>query len=358
MSQLILTAVGGDLNETVSLNDDPDLTLGSEDLLVAIEAAPINGADLLFTAGWFGVYPQVPNALGAEGVGRVLQAGSGVHQKLVGRRVVILPTFVRGSWAEKVVVPVKDVVTVTDRADAHQLAMLPVNPATARALLNDFVTLAPGDWIGLNLANSAVGLHVIALAKRAGVRTLAVVRREEAAELVRARGADLVVVDGENLGDRVAEVLDGRQLRLLLEGTGSSEQVAELVRSVESGGTVVAFSSVTGGTPALPLGDLIYRGVSLRSFFILNYLRDTPREELERIYAELAELTAQGVISAPVEATYPLERYGEALAHAARGKRSGKVLFVPVGRQQEPAPHRRAGFLSGWPWRRSPSPAR
>lgn len=329
MTQLILSAVGGDLNETVSTHSDPEFVLGAQDLLVQVEAAPVNNADLLFAAGWFGVYPQVPSPLGAEGVGRVLQAGPEADQALVSRRVVILPTFVQGTWADKVVVPARNTITVPDTADALQLAMLPVNPATAYALLNNYVTLKSGDWIGLNLANSAVGQHVIALAKRAGVRTLAVVRREDAAKEVRERGADLVVIDGENLGDRVAEALGGAQLRLLLEGTGSPDQVAELVRSVEPGGSVVTFAAATGQAPAVPLGDLIYRGISLRSFFILNFLRDTPRPELERIYGELAALVEQGVLSTAIEATYPLDQYREALGHAGRQERSGKVLFTP-----------------------------
>ena len=42
----------------------------------------------------------------------------------------------------------------------------------------------------------------------------------------------------------------------------------------------------------------------------------------------LAELVEHGVINAAVEATYPLDRYREALAHAQQPERSGKVLFT------------------------------
>lgn len=329
MSKLTLTDIGPDLDRTVRLDDGADVRLGDEDVLVAIEAAPINNADVLFAAGWFGVLPQPPNALGAEGVGRVLRAGARVDRSLVGRRVLVLPTFRHGTWADETVVPARHVVPVTDRADALQLAMLSVNPATARALLHDYVALEPGDWVGLNLANSAVGQYVIALARKAGIRTLAVVRSDEAAERVRKLGADVVLVDGEGLGERAVKALDGAQLRLLLEGTGDSAQVAELAPAVEPGGSVVVFAAATGQSPAVPLPDLIYRGISLRAFFILNWLRDTPREELERVYAELAELVAQGVLRAEVEATYELSSYREALAHAQRTGRSGKILFAP-----------------------------
>jgi NADPH:quinone reductase-like Zn-dependent oxidoreductase len=78
---------------------------------------------------------------------------------------------------------------------------------------------------------------------------------------------------------------------------------------------------VTGQAPVVPLADLIYRGLSLRSFFILRWLATTPRERLESIYTELA-----GTVRTPVVATYPLDSYREALAHAGR---EGKVLFTP-----------------------------
>ncbi|MFF7679144.1 zinc-dependent alcohol dehydrogenase family protein [Actinacidiphila glaucinigra] len=333
MRHLTLTAVGGDLNDTVSLVEGPEPALTPGEVLVEVDAAPINNADLLFTMGWFAAQPRLPQALGAEGVGRVVRVGDDVDRSLTGRRVLILPTFVQGTWAEQVVLPAHTVVplSVVDDADVLQLAMLPVNPATARALLHDYVALRPGDWIGLNLANSAVGHYVIALAKQAGIKTLAVVRREEAAKQVSALGADAVVVDGPELGERIASALDGGQLRLALEGTTDPGQTAALVRSLEDGGTVVTFAAATGQAPSVPVGDLIYRGIVLRAFFILNWIRDTPREKREEVYAELAALVEQGVLKAPVEATYSLQEHEAALSHAARPERTGKILFVPRG---------------------------
>jgi NADPH:quinone reductase-like Zn-dependent oxidoreductase len=330
-SRLTLTAVGGNLDNTVSLEAAPVRPPEPDDVVIAVEAAPINSADLLFAAGWFAIYPQIPAAMGAEGVGRVVAAGSQVDQALVGRRVLILPTFRFGTWATKTVVPAQNVIPVPENADVLQLAMLSANPATAYALLNDFVRLRRGDWIGLNLANSAVGHYLIALAQRAGIKTLAVVRRQDAADAVRQLGADLVVLDGDGLKERVWAALGGARLRVLFEGTGDPGQVAQLVAAVEDGGSVIAFSAVTGQAPALPLPDLIYRGISLRAFFILNWLRDTPRERLERVYRELVELVEQGRLSAVVEATYPLHQYQRALQHAQKNARAGKILFVPNG---------------------------
>jgi NADPH:quinone reductase-like Zn-dependent oxidoreductase len=331
VSQVILTAVGGELASAISLDDAPERSPRVDEVVVAVEAAPINGADFLFAAGWFGIYPQLPAAMGAEGVGRVVAVGSQVDPALVGRRVVILPTFHYGTWATKTVVPARNVIRVSEQADPLQLAMLSVNPAAAYALLNDFVPLTRGDWVGFDLANSAVGHYLIALARRAGINTLAVVRRENAVTEVQKLGADLVVVDGDHLKERVAEALRGARLRVLFEGTGDPVEVAQLVAAVEDGGSVITFASVTGQVPALPLPDLIYRGVSLRGFFILNWIRDTPRDRLDRVYGELTKLIEQRAISAVVEATYPLDQFQTAVRHAQKNARTGKVLFTPNG---------------------------
>lgn len=326
MSRLILTAVGGDADQDISLESDFDLTVGPDHVLVSVEAAPVNPGDQLFMQGWFGVYPTVPNALGAEGVGRVTQVGAGVDATLVGRRVVILPNFVHGTWADQVVVPVRYVIPLPEQSgqtDRTQLAMLGVNAATAYALLHEFVDLQPGDWIGVGLANSGVGQNLIALAKRAGIRTVAIVRREEAAKQVSALGADRVVLSA----DEVTEALDGAKLKVLFDG--GAPDLGTLSAHVRDGGTIVAYSAVTGQPPVLPLGDLIYRGITLRAFYILNWVENTPRETQIRVYGELADLAAEGVIGSEVEATYPLEQYREALAHAAREGRTGKILFLP-----------------------------
>ena len=81
---------------------------------------------------------------------------------------------------------------------------------------------------------------------------------------------------------------------------------------------------MTGQPPVVPLGDLIYRGISLRSFRILRWLSTTPRERLVAVYTSPGALLADGTLGTPVAATYPLTAYREALAHSG-----GKVLFTP-----------------------------
>jgi mitochondrial enoyl-[acyl-carrier protein] reductase / trans-2-enoyl-CoA reductase len=55
------------------------------------------------------------------------------------------------------------------------------------------------------------------------------------------------------------------------------------------------------------------------------------KEQVRALYADLAEQLRGGKLYAPVDATYPIERIKEALIHAQRRGRHGKVLVAPNG---------------------------
>src|SRR5258708_14284708 len=215
MRQLQLVAYG-EPSEVIKLNTVAEPALGPEDVLISMEAAPLNPSDFLLVSGKYGFRPALPASIGAEGVGRVTQTGSKVDVALQGQRVLILPTYEQGTWADQVVVPVHNIVPMSDKADPLQLSMIGINPVTAYLLLSRYVSLMPGDWIGQTAANAAMGQYIIALAKLAGVKTLNVVRREEAAEQVRQWRGDRIVLQGDNLHKAIEEALGGKKLSLVL----------------------------------------------------------------------------------------------------------------------------------------------
>jgi hypothetical protein len=106
MRQLQLIA-HGEPSDVIELNTVSEPALGEEDVLISMEAAPLNPSDFLFVRGIYGVRPAFPSPVGAEGVGRVAKIGSKVDVGLRGKRVLILPTYEQGTWADQVVVPVR-----------------------------------------------------------------------------------------------------------------------------------------------------------------------------------------------------------------------------------------------------------
>src|SRR6266446_3150815 len=316
----------GEPSDVIELSTVPDPALGPEDVLISMEAAPLNPSDFLFVRGMYGVRPAFPSSVGAEGVGRVAKIGSKVDVALRGKRVLILPTYEQGTWADQVVAPVRNLVPMSDEADPLQLSMIGINPVTAYLLLNRYVSLMPGDWIAQTAANSAMGQYVIALAKLAGVRTLNVVRREEAAEQVRQWGGDRVVQQGDNLHKDIEAALDGRKLSLVLDTVGGTP-VGELAKSLKTGGSTVVYAVLSGQFPAISPKDFIYRDLSLHGFWLINWIRNAPRAEIQGIYQKLGDLVAGGSLWAAVEHVYPLEQFKEAIKRSLRSNRGGKILF-------------------------------
>ena len=82
----------------------------------------------------------------------------------------------RENWAQRRRIGATDAIPLPDGIDLKQAAMLRINPATALCLLEDHVALKPGDWVIQDVANSAVGRHLIVLARQKGVHTINVVR--------------------------------------------------------------------------------------------------------------------------------------------------------------------------------------
>jgi NADPH:quinone reductase-like Zn-dependent oxidoreductase len=324
MRQLHLIA-HGEPSDVIELNTVSEPALGQEDVLISMEAAPMNPSDFLFVRGIYGVRAAFPSSVGAEGVGQVAKIGSKVDPALRGKRVLILPTYEQGTWADEVVVPVRNLVTMNDEADPLQLSMIGINAATAYLLLNRYVRLMPGDWIGQTAANAAMGQYIIALAKLAGVKTLNVVRREEAAEQVREWGGDRVVLHGDNLHNDIEEALDGKKLSLVLDTVGGTP-VGELAKSVKPGGSIVVYG-MSGQFPAMPFKEFIYRGLSLHGFWLINWIRNAPRAEIKEIYQKLGDLVADGSLSAAVEHVYSLDQFKEAFKQSLKSNRSGKILF-------------------------------
>jgi NADPH:quinone reductase-like Zn-dependent oxidoreductase len=317
----------GTPTDVVELAEIDPADPGPGQLAVSIDAAPINPSDLSLIRGVYGVRPELPAALGAEGVGRVTAVGDGVDESRVGTRVLVIPTFEQATWREQAVLDERNAVPVDIDGDPLQLAMLGVNPITAYCLLHGYVKLTPGAWVAQTGASSATAGYVLALARHAGLRTLNVVRQAASVEPLLAAGADVVLVEGADLAERAADAIGGAPLELIIDAV-AGEPVAQLAPRLQIDGKIISYTARARQPLTIPIVDLIFRGVSVHGYWVNRWLQRTPRDTVTQTYHELATLVADGTLVAPVEATYALADYDEALAHALRSDRHGKVLFA------------------------------
>jgi mitochondrial enoyl-[acyl-carrier protein] reductase / trans-2-enoyl-CoA reductase len=306
----------------------PDVgAAGPAEIVFDVLAFPINPADLSFCRGNYRLPPALPATPGAECVGRVSGVGAGVTDLKPGDLVINLE---RENWTQRRRVRAQDAIPIPASLDLKQAAMLRINPATAQLLLEDHVALNPGDWVIQNVANSAVGRHLIVIAKARQWHTLNVVRRDDVAAELLALGADAVLTDAPDLAERARAAAGGKPIRLGIDAV-SGEATKRIAECVADGGVVVSYGSMSGQDPVMSRPALGFRGVSLAGFMLGRGLAKRSREQVRALYADLAAQLRCGALRAPIEATYPIEEIKAALAHAQRGGRDGKVLVLPNG---------------------------
>lgn len=297
---------------------------GPGEVLVSSILASINPADINAIEGTYPIRPRLPGTPGVEGVGVIQQVGQGVVTLKPGTAVILPHGF--GTWREAGLVSAEKLVPVPDGIPYEQAAMLKINPATAWHLLHDFVPPKAGEWIVQNAANSAVGRAVIAIAKEIGLKTINLVRRPELIPELETAGADAVLLDDETAINRASSLAGGKNVRLALNAVGG-ESALRLAETLGDGGMHVTYGAMSRKPVRIPNSLLIFKDLTFRGFWVSRWYQTAPSEEIQAMFARLFDLVRRGVMHTPVEKVYPVAEVREAVLHASRGSRNGKILL-------------------------------
>jgi len=314
----------GNPADVLEIETQPWPTPASDEAVVQMRTAPINPADLNQIEGKYPVRFPLPATPGFEGAGVIVDLGKSVKDLRVGA-LVILPHNL-GTWRDAVAVKASELVTVPPEIDPVHAAMLKINPMTAWRLLHDYVDLKTGDWLIQNAANSAAGRAVIQIAHDLGYKTVNVVRREELIDELRAEGGDVVLVDGENLREEVKNATNSAPIPLGLNAVGG-DSALRLANCLAPGSTVVTFGAMSLRPLKIPNGLLIFKDLRFRGIWINKWYNNATMDERMEAFRQLFEMAKRGLLKTKVEKAYPLSEAKTAVAHAAQGKRSGKIIF-------------------------------
>lgn len=299
---------------------------GAGQVRIKVLAAPINPSDVLTLTGDYGMLPPLPAIGGNEGVGVIDAHGDGVTQPAIGQTVLI--PVGAGTWSTHVIADAGRLMPLPNGVDPIQLSMLVVNPPTAALMLSEFVDLKPGEWVIQNAANSAVGGYLIQIAKARGLKTVNVVRRDSALADLADSGGDVLIVDGPDLHKRVAEATGKAPIRLGIDAVGG-QATENLARCLAVGGTLVNYGAMSGEPCSISPASFVFRDITLKGFWLAQWFRKAAPAQQMAVYADLAKRIASGELHARLHATYPVEQIKEAVAAAASGGRSGKIVIVP-----------------------------
>jgi trans-2-enoyl-CoA reductase len=314
----------GNPAEVLQIKTEPWPKPAADEAIVEMRAAPINPADINAIEGKYPGRREVPAVPGFEGAGVVVELRANVSTIAKGA-LVILPHNI-GTWRDALAVKANELVAVPPEIEPIQAAMLKINPMTAWRLLHDYVDLARGDWLIQNAANSAAGRAVIQIAEELGYRTVNVVRREELVEEMKQEGGDLVLIDGESLRDDVREATSGAPIRLGLNAVGG-ESALRLANTLAPEATLVTYGAMSLQPLKIPNGLLIFKDLRFRGIWINKWYDHATKAERTETFRQLFDMAKRGLLRTKVEKAYPIEQAQAALTHAAKPKRSGKIIF-------------------------------
>lgn len=317
--------VFGEPGEVLHIDDLPVPAPGPGQVLVRLQARPINPSDLFQIRGAYGILPRLPATPGMEGAGTIEALGAGVDGLRVGQMVV--PIGPIGTWQEYLVADVVALLPVPAGLDVRAAAMLVANPTTAWLLLHDVLRAESGAWVLQNAANSAVGFFLIQLCRRLGYRTINVVRRRDVIDDLRAAGADEVICEAdEDVVERV-RAITGKGARYAIDSVAGVSG-SRLAQALAPGGVLAVFGAISRQPLTLDAGALLFRGITIRGWWLAQWLRAATPAERAGLFGQIIPLIADGSLHAPIAAEFDLAEIRAAVTLAEGSTRHGKVLLV------------------------------
>jgi NADPH:quinone reductase len=296
----------------------PDPEPGDHEVVVAVRAAGVNGADLSQRGGTYPAPPGWPQDIpGLEMAGEVAAVGARVTRFAPGDRVMALVGG--GAQAELAVVDEAHALPVPSGLSWPEAGGFMEAYATAYDALFGQAGLTLGDRVLVTGAAGGVGTAAVQLAAVAGARVTASVRDRAQHEAVAALGAAGVVVPGDVVARGPYDVV--------LELVGAASLPSALEALATRGRVVVI--GIGGGSLAEVDLQLLMRA---RARISASTLRARPSGEKAVLVATLGELVvpalAEGRLRVPVAATFPMADAGAAYARFAAGGKVGKIVLT------------------------------
>lgn len=317
----------GSPSEVLRVEDDvPAPQPNRGEVLVRMLASPINPSDLMYISGRYGLKPALPATPGFEGVGIVEASGGGILGRLrSGKRVAVIADRL-GTWADYTITKARTVIPVPDDFSDELAATFFVNPATALIMTREVLAVPKGEWLIQSAAGGELGKMVIRLGRKYGFRTLNVVRRREQLEELKKLGADAVIVEGDGPIPAQVHSLAREGVRYAIDPVGGATASA-VIESLSPGGRCLLYGSLSDEPVSLHPRLAIGNDLHVEGFWLGAWARKQGVLTMLRLFRRVRELIREGVLQSNIAATYPLEQIRQAVDHAARPGKGGKIMI-------------------------------
>lgn len=301
----------------ILLEEHPDPTPGTGEVLVRVHAAGLNGADMMQRRGLYPAPAGSPQDIpGLELAGEVIGLGPGATRFSGGERVMAVVGG--GGQAELAVVHERQLMPVPGSLSWEEAGALAEVFTTAHDSIFTQAGLRSGERLLVHGGAGGVGTAAIQLGRAAGASVTATVRSEELRPQVAALGAEAVEPEGfAELGP----------FDVILELVGAPN-LAGNMQAVATGGRICVIGVGAGAKAEINLLALMGKRARIHG----STLRARPLEEkalaaraLER---EVLPLFDSGALRLPIAGAIPLAQAAEAYDRFAAGGKLGKLVLT------------------------------
>jgi NADPH:quinone reductase-like Zn-dependent oxidoreductase len=287
---------------------------------ITVKAASLNHHDLWSLRGVGLKEEALPMILGCDAAGydedgnevvvhAVVSSPDWTGDETLDPRRSLLSERHQGTFAERVVVPKRNVVPKPASLSFEEAACLPTAWLTAYRMLFTQGGLKAGDTVLVQGAGGGVATALIALARAGGLRVLATSRDESK----RAKALELGAHDVFESGARLPVKVDA-----VMETVGRATW-QHSIRSLRPGGRVV----ISGTTSGPQLDDAMLTNIFFLQLSVVGSTMGT-RDELASLVTMLDATGVRPVIDRAV----PMEAAPEAFAAMASGDIFGKIVLT------------------------------
>lgn len=339
----------GDVSK-LRYEDRPDPEPGPGEVVVDVHACAVNRLDIWVRNGLPNVAVPMPHILGSDVAGVVGAVGPGVDARLLGDEVVLNPGTscgrceqclsgwdnlcrryrilgenAAGGYAEKIAVPVTNLLPKPGRLSMIEAAAVPLTFLTAWQMLVVRATVQPGETVLIHAVGSGVGSAGLQIARLFGARVIALASTQAKLDRAARMGAEATVLSSASDWPKQVRALPwvGRRgVDVVFEHVGEATW-ADSIKLCRNGGRVVTCGASSGWNAKTDLRHVFFRQIQILGSTMGS----------KSMLFRVLDLVERGELSPVVDRVFPLADAAAAHTYLDRREQYGKVVLeVAPGR--------------------------
>ena len=320
------------VNDDKSLRWDnvPDPFIKSDEVLVKIEAAALNRADLMQREGDYPPPAGCPEWMGLEIAGEIVEMGEEAKAKSnwrIGDKVCAL--LGGGGYAEYVSVKYDMLMPIPKNCSMVEAAAIP--EAFATAYLNLFVEgkIQAGNTLLMNAGASGLASVIIPMAKAFGVRVITTVLSGEIANNIQHLGADRVIVTTkEDIALVLKEELEnGHGIDVAIDCLGG-DIMGKCIHYLTHGARWIMIAALAGTKTEIDLKNIYVRNVRIIGSTLRSRTPEVKAQILAGIVRDVYPKIESGEVKPTIYKVLPITEAEAAHDILYRGENVGKVVLT------------------------------